>query len=101
VLIVSFVMILVGVYENGEGPSGLLTLPEAAWELSLGIYCAWKGFRSSGPLVEVETAVVERPGSAGRSGLAARQDADTPEPSRVAPSPRDPQPRDRLHAPQE
>ncbi len=28
-----------------DGLSGLLTLPEAAWELSLGIYCAWKGFR--------------------------------------------------------
>ena len=44
-LIFSFVMMLIGVYDNGEGPSGLFTLPEAAWELSLGIYCAWKGFR--------------------------------------------------------
>ena len=49
-LILSFLMILMGVYKNGEGPSGLLTLPEAAWELSLGIYCAWKGFRTSSPL---------------------------------------------------
>ena len=32
-------------FENGSTASGLLTLPEAAWELSLGIYCAWKGFR--------------------------------------------------------
>ena len=30
--------------------SGLLTLPEAAWELSLGIYCAWKGFRLDSPI---------------------------------------------------
>ena len=51
-LILSFVLILAGVYKNGEGPSGLLTLPEAAWELSLGIYCAWKGFRLSSPLAE-------------------------------------------------
>jgi len=43
-------MILMGVYKNGEGPSGLLTLPEAAWELSLGVYCAWKGFRLSSPI---------------------------------------------------
>jgi hypothetical protein len=57
VLIFSFVMQLIGVYKNGEGPSGLLTLPEAAWELSLGIYCAWKGFRRSSPLAEPETAV--------------------------------------------
>jgi len=52
ILILSFLLILAGVYKNGEGPSGLLTLPEAAWELSLGVYCAWKGFRSSSPLAE-------------------------------------------------
>jgi hypothetical protein len=46
-LILSAMLILAGVYKNGEGPSGVLTLPEAAWELSLGIYCAAKGFRSS------------------------------------------------------
>jgi hypothetical protein len=49
ILILSFLLILAGAYKNGEGPSGLLTLPEAAWELSLGIYCAWKGFRTSSP----------------------------------------------------
>jgi hypothetical protein len=46
-LILSFVLILFGAYENGSGPSGLMTLPEAAWEASLGIYAAWKGFRPS------------------------------------------------------
>ena len=56
-LIFSFVMQLIGVYKNGEGPSGLFTLPEAAWELSLGIYSAWKGFRTSSPLAEPEVAV--------------------------------------------
>jgi hypothetical protein len=59
VLILSFGMILTGVYKNGEGPSGLLTLPEAAWELSLGIYCAWKGFRSSSPLFSGAAAPAE------------------------------------------
>jgi hypothetical protein len=53
-LILSFVMQLIGVYHNGEGASGLLALPEAAWELSLGIYCAWKGFRSTSPLARPE-----------------------------------------------
>ena len=42
-LIVSFVLTLCDVYDNGSTMSGLLTLPEAAWELMLGIYCAWKG----------------------------------------------------------
>jgi hypothetical protein len=46
-LIVSFGLILFGVYENGSGSASLLALPEIAWEGSLGIYCAWKGFRSS------------------------------------------------------
>jgi hypothetical protein len=58
----SFVMILIGVYKNGEGPSGLLTLPEAAWELALGIYCAWKGFRTSSPIAGPELARAERGG---------------------------------------
>lgn len=54
-LILSFVLILFDVYDNGPGPAGLMALPEAAWEASLGIYCAWKGFRTS-PLVERELA---------------------------------------------
>jgi hypothetical protein len=44
-LILSFVLILCGVYENGSGPAALLGLPEAAWEASLAIYAVWKGFR--------------------------------------------------------
>ena len=50
-LILSFVLILFGAYENGSGPSGLMALPEIAWEASLGIYAAWKGFRPS-PIAE-------------------------------------------------
>src|ERR671919_197418 len=46
-LIASFVMILFGVYENGSGPATLMAAPEIVWELSLGIYAAWKGFRPS------------------------------------------------------
>ena len=46
-LILSFGLILFGVYDNGSGPAFLLALPEIIWEGSLGIYCAWKGFRPS------------------------------------------------------
>jgi hypothetical protein len=45
-LILSFVLQLSKVYGNGSGPSALLALPETIWEAFLGIYCAWKGFRS-------------------------------------------------------
>jgi len=46
-LIISFVLIILGAYKNGSGPASLLVLPEIAWEASLGIYAAWKGFRPS------------------------------------------------------
>jgi Domain of unknown function (DUF4386) len=53
-LVVSFALTLTGVYKNGQGASGLLSLPEAAWELLLGIYCAWKGFRPASPIATTE-----------------------------------------------
>jgi hypothetical protein len=56
VLILSFVLKLCDVYDDGSALAGLLTLPEAAWELSLGIYCAWKGFRLDSPIARLEMA---------------------------------------------
>ncbi len=56
-LILSFVLQLFDVYKNGSGPGALLSLPEIAWEASLGIYCAWKGFRLSSPLASPEMAM--------------------------------------------
>jgi hypothetical protein len=55
-LILSHVLILCGAFKNGEGPSGLMTFPEAAWELSLGIYAAWKGFRLESPIAKAAMA---------------------------------------------
>jgi Domain of unknown function (DUF4386) len=66
-LILNFIMILTGVYKNGAGPSGLLTLPEAAWELSLGIYCAWHGFRPSSPIADARTASTAGTNSSSRA----------------------------------
>ena len=62
VLVLNFALVLSGAYKNGEGLSGVLTIPEAAWELFLGIYCAWKGFRASSPIARPETATAERGG---------------------------------------
>ena len=58
-IVFSFAMMLIGVYKNGEAPSGILTFPEAVWELYLGIYCAWKGFRLASPLARPETAMAD------------------------------------------
>jgi hypothetical protein len=56
-LAISFVLILFDVYDSGPGPAGLMALPEIAWEASLGIYAAWKGFRPIvEPAVPVESA---------------------------------------------
>jgi hypothetical protein len=57
-LILNFVLKLCDVYKDGSAAAGLLTLPEAAWELSLGIYCAWKGFRLDSPIAQSEMAVI-------------------------------------------
>src|SRR3954449_122771 len=38
-------LVLFGAYDQVSGASGILTFPEAAWELSLGIYLIAKGFR--------------------------------------------------------
>jgi hypothetical protein len=46
-LILSFGLILFGVYENGSSPAFLLAFPEIIWEVSIGIYAAWKGFKPS------------------------------------------------------
>ena len=48
-LILSFGFQLFGAYENGSGPAFLLALPKIAWEASIGVYAAWKGFRP-GPI---------------------------------------------------
>ena len=58
-LIVSFVLILFGVYENMSGPAVLMALPEIAWEASLGIYAAWKGFRPA-PILREASAETGR-----------------------------------------
>lgn len=36
-----------GAYDQSSGASFILTLPEAVWELSLGIYLIVKGFKPS------------------------------------------------------
>ena len=47
---------------SGNNPSSVLrsvqsiaTIPEFLWELSLGVYCAWKGFRPESPILRADT----------------------------------------------
>jgi hypothetical protein len=43
--LVTALLVLSGAYDQSSGASFILTLPEAVWELSLGIYLIVKGFR--------------------------------------------------------
>jgi hypothetical protein len=47
-LVASAMASLFGVTDYGSGASGLLSLPIALWELSLGVYLVVKGFRAAG-----------------------------------------------------
>jgi hypothetical protein len=51
-LLASDIAILFGAYKQTAGISGVLTVPEAAWELSLGIYLIVKGFKTSSPVID-------------------------------------------------
>jgi hypothetical protein len=39
---------MLGVYEAGSAPQVIATAPEFVWELFLGIYLTFKGFRAAG-----------------------------------------------------
>jgi len=45
--LVTALLVLFGAYDQTSGASFILTLPEAVWELSLGIYLIAKGFKPS------------------------------------------------------
>ena len=53
-------LVLFGAYEQVSAWSFLLTLPEIAWELSLGIYMAFKGFRPAPVVAEYEADMQRR-----------------------------------------
>src|SRR3954464_5264011 len=62
---------------GGDHPSdtlkslqGIATIPEALWELFLGVYCTFKGFRPSSPILRADT----REGRPGAAPAGARSD---------------------------
>jgi hypothetical protein len=56
--LVTALLVLFGAYDQVSGTSAVLTFPEAAWELSLGIYLIAKGFRSDAVLFTRERHTV-------------------------------------------
>lgn len=58
----SGIAVMFGVFEPGSVWQGIATLPEIAWELSLGVYLTVKGFKPS-PITATD-ALIQIPGSA-------------------------------------
>jgi hypothetical protein len=55
-IILSGTLVLFGVADAGGALQGIATIPEALWELLLGVYCAVKGFRPSSPILRADVA---------------------------------------------
>ena len=54
VLILSGILVMFGVADQGGSLQALATIPEFIWELGLGIYCTVWGFRASSPILAAE-----------------------------------------------
>jgi hypothetical protein len=50
-IILTGTLVMFDVADAGGTLQGLATIPEGLWELSLGVYCIVKGFRSSSPIL--------------------------------------------------
>jgi hypothetical protein len=59
-LLASDIAVLFGLWDRISAPSGILALPIAAWEFSLGVYLVVKGFKPS-PITAGLTATNGRP----------------------------------------
>ena len=57
-IIVSGTAVLLGVGHPGSTMQSLATIPEFAWELSLGVYCTVRGFKRSSPILRADAREV-------------------------------------------
>jgi hypothetical protein len=53
-IIASGTAVMFGVDQPNGTLQGLATIPEALWELFLGVYCTFKGFRPSSPILQAD-----------------------------------------------
>lgn len=59
-IIIAGVLVMFDVIEGAGPVQGLMSIPEAFWELSLGIYLVVKGYRAS-PILEAPPRVIQDP----------------------------------------
>jgi len=55
-IILSGTLVMFGVADPQGSLQGLVTIPEGLWELLLGLYCTFKGFRPSSPILRADAA---------------------------------------------
>jgi hypothetical protein len=60
-LIIAGVLVMFDVIEGAGSLQGLMSIPEAFWELSLGVYLVARGYRPS-PILEEPPTVIRSPG---------------------------------------
>jgi hypothetical protein len=53
-IILSGTLVMFGVGNKGGTMQAVATIPEFLWELFLGVYCTFKGFRPSSPILQAE-----------------------------------------------
>jgi len=56
-IILSGTLVMFDVADAGGPLQGIATIPEFVWELSLGIYCTFRGFRPSSPILRFDEPV--------------------------------------------
>src|SRR6201999_3674532 len=62
-IILSGTLVMFGVDHPSGRPPGVATIPEFLWELFLGVYCTFKGFRPESPILRPD-ARADRTGAA-------------------------------------
>jgi uncharacterized protein DUF4386 len=61
-IIIAGVLVMFDVIEGAGSVQGLMSIPEAFWELSLGIYLVARGYRPS-PILEEPPTIIRSPGT--------------------------------------
>jgi hypothetical protein len=53
-IVISGTIVLLGGSPAANGLKGPAAIPEIVWELFLGVYCTWKGFRPSASILQAD-----------------------------------------------
>jgi len=55
-IVISGLAVVLGLIDRGGAVQGIATIPEFIWELSIGLYLTFKGFKSTAPILATDVA---------------------------------------------